>query len=113
MPETARGLDTTSAELYTMTAIEQMTYVQKYYGQQSNTSYETQSDLYATTFLPASRSESYQNDYGYGDDFNIYDFYEDGNVPSCDGKCYSDANPGINTIGEYASHANANAALKC
>jgi len=113
MPSTATGLGTTTAALYEMSAVEQMTYVQKFYLSQGNASYNSQSDLYGTTFLPASRVDAYQEKYGYGGDFNIRDFYEGEKPGGCDGDCYSKHNPTINTIGEYTSHANANARLKC
>lgn len=52
MPDTAKGLGTTTEKLYNMTNVEQLKYVEKYFNQFKG-SKRTYTDLYLITFFPA------------------------------------------------------------
>lgn len=53
MPKTAESLGTNIAELYNMSATEQLEYVEKYFKRQGVKSGATLADLYMLTFMPA------------------------------------------------------------
>jgi len=54
MPDTARGLGTTTEKLKAMSNVEQLDYVKKYF---QGKTYNSYTDLYAQTFYPVSRNK--------------------------------------------------------
>jgi hypothetical protein len=104
IPDTAKGLGTSTAELRQMTHQEQWVYVEEYFMRKKRrgATFNNPTDVYMAVYFPAAM--------GKGGDFSIYDYYVKHR-----GKAYADKylrdNNGIKTAQDYTDFANRNAKL--
>lgn len=104
----ATDLGTTTSHLKTLSAIEQMDFVQKYFElphKRKGSNYGTTADLYMAVFYPAAVGKSL--------DFNIAEHWASKDRRGRPASYFSSAavNPGIVTVRDYVTKANNNAKL--
>lgn len=104
----ATDLGTTTSHLKTLSAIEQMDFVQKYFElphKRKGSNYGTPADLYMAVFYPAAVGKSL--------DFNIAEHWASKDKRGRPASYFSSAavNPGIVTVRDYVTKANNNAKL--